>query len=63
MYSLLAKELRDELIAVCKKMSPAERLEAFVRHSQLVGEIYRAGIENRQSGKHRKFLTKSTDGS
>ena len=43
MRSKLAEQSRSEMIELCRKMSPAERLQAFVNHSRTLAEIYRAG--------------------
>lgn len=41
--SKLAQQLRQELIAATQALSPEQRLEAFLEHSQLMAELYEAG--------------------
>ena len=43
MRSKLAEKCREEVVDICRQMSPAERLQAFVNHSKVLAEIYRAG--------------------
>ena len=43
----MLQEDRDELIALSKRLTPEERLEAHLEHSQLMAEIYRAGVKRR----------------
>jgi len=42
MKSLVAEESRRALAAIVARLSPAERLEAFLAHSQLLIELRRA---------------------
>jgi hypothetical protein len=41
--SKLAQQLRQELIAATLALTPEQRLEAFLEHSQLMAELYEAG--------------------
>lgn len=47
MKSALMQKIREERIALYKRMTPEERLEAFCNHSQLVMEMYLAGVRHR----------------
>lgn len=51
MDSKVAKEAERALIDATQQMSPEERLEAFLEHSQLVMELYEAGQKLR-AGDH-----------
>jgi hypothetical protein len=43
---ILQREHRD-MIRRCQRMKPEERLVAYVRHSQLMHEVYQAGVRHR----------------
>lgn len=43
MESKVAKQAERALIEATQQMSPEERLEAFLEHSQLVMDLYEAG--------------------
>ena len=43
MRSKLGEKCREEMVEICRRMSPAERLQAFVNQSKVLAEIYRAG--------------------
>jgi hypothetical protein len=43
MESPLANEAREELLRRMAKLTAEERLEAFVRHNELIAELRRAG--------------------
>lgn len=45
--SKILKRNREEIILFCKSMRPEERLVAYLKHSQLVHQIYRAGVNYR----------------
>ena len=45
--SKLAQQLRQELIAATQALTPEQRLEAFLEHSQLIAELYEAGCRLR----------------
>jgi hypothetical protein len=47
MYSKLADDSRKALIAEAKRLTREERLQAFVRHSKLVTQLYYAAQEAR----------------
>lgn len=40
---------REELVEICRAMSPEDRLSAFLNHSELTHQIYQAGVEYRQA--------------
>lgn len=46
--SKLAKQSRQSLQAAGKHLTPAERLEAFLQHNQLLAVLYRAGCAAEQ---------------
>jgi hypothetical protein len=41
--SKVADEARNDLIAQARRLSPAERLEAHVRHTELITALHRSG--------------------
>ena len=45
--SAMMRRDREELIRRARRMTPEERLVAFVRHSRLMTEMYRAGVRYR----------------
>jgi hypothetical protein len=45
--SKLAQQLRQELIAATQALTPEQRLEAFLEHSQLMAELHEAGCRLR----------------
>jgi hypothetical protein len=47
--SKIAQKDRDDMLALCKRMTPEERLAAFFHHSQLVHQIYEAGVRSRSA--------------
>jgi hypothetical protein len=47
MESKLAQQLRQELIAAVREMTPEQRLEAQLEHCELAMELYRQGEELR----------------
>jgi transcriptional regulator with XRE-family HTH domain len=55
--SKLAAEARSSLEASEKLLSPAERLEAFLQHNQLMAELHRAGrtVHQRRERNRQKF--------
>ena len=40
---------RLALLEIERKMTPEQRLEAYVQHSRLVMEIYHAGMKDRET--------------
>jgi len=48
MRSKLGEQCREELLELCRRMSPAQRLQAFVNQSKVLAEIYRAGEAARE---------------
>lgn len=49
MQSRLAHEAEADLIEIMRRMTPEERLNAFLEHCQLVMELYNAGRSMRAS--------------
>ena len=47
MDSKLARDARDALLADTQRLSPEERLNAFLEHCQLVMALYQAGQQLR----------------
>lgn len=47
MKSKISEIQNDHNIKVCKAMKPEERLVAFVNHSQLLMQMYQAGVDFR----------------
>jgi hypothetical protein len=43
MESKLAKEAEQELVAATQRLSPEERVNAFLTHCRLVMDLYEAG--------------------
>jgi hypothetical protein len=48
MISRILEQDHAALIKLCKSMKPEERLVAFLNHSRLVHQIYRAGKASRR---------------
>lgn len=48
--SKILREDWKDLIRLAKRMSPEQRLVAFSNHSQLIGQIYQAGVSYRGKG-------------
>jgi len=48
MESALARQSHNELIEAAKRMTPAQRLKAFVTHSRLMFKLQKAGINFRK---------------
>jgi hypothetical protein len=46
--SKILQKDRDDMIALCKRMKPEERLLAFYHHSRLISQIYEAGVRYRK---------------
>jgi len=51
MRSKLAEQARRELLEADQKLTPEERLEAYVEHARLVVELYDAGKRLRDAEK------------
>jgi len=51
MRSKLAQETTRALVAQTQRLTPEQRLEAFLAHSRLLTELYLAGQKSRP-GKH-----------
>jgi hypothetical protein len=53
MRSRLATEAREALIADLRRMTPEERLAAYVRHCQLMAQVRLAGKEDTRATPNR----------
>ena len=51
MESKLAREARQALIAATQRLSPEERLNAFLAHSRLMVALYQAGQQIRSASR------------
>lgn len=49
--SKLLQQDRDNLVARAKRMTPEERLTAFFHHSQLIYQLYQAGVKYRAAAR------------
>ena len=47
--SAIIRQDRADLIRRARRMTPEERLEAFVRHTKLINQVYEAGVKYRAS--------------
>lgn len=47
MESKLARQLEEDLIAAVRRLTPEERLRAFLAHCRLVSELQEAGRRHR----------------
>lgn len=47
MESRVAKQAEHDLIEAMKRMTPEQRLEAFIRHCRLMAELHLAGERHR----------------
>ena len=45
--SALLEQDREASVLLCKRMKPEERLVAYFHHSQLMHQLYRAGLSHR----------------
>ena len=45
--SAIIREDREEMIRRCRRMTPEERLAAFAAHSEMVTQLYLAGVKYR----------------
>ncbi len=52
--SPLLRKGHEEMIALYKRMKPEEKLMAFFNHSQLMNQLYQAGV-----GYHKKTMPSS----
>ena len=52
MESKILQKNREELVEICRAMSPEDRLSAFLNHSELIHQIYQAGVEHRKTSSH-----------
>ncbi len=43
----ILQEDREQMIALCKRMTPHERLVAYVSHTQLITQMHQAGVRYR----------------
>jgi hypothetical protein len=49
MESENAKFLRQGLVEKCRKMTPAQRVKAYIEHSRIVKQIHAAGERRRNA--------------
>ncbi len=49
MESKILQKNHEELVEICRAMSPEDRLLAFLNHSELVHQIYEAGVKYRKT--------------
>jgi hypothetical protein len=54
MESKLAKEAKLALLAAARRLTPEQRLNAFVAHCQLMMELYAAGQQLRSPRKRKR---------
>jgi hypothetical protein len=54
MESRLAKRLEEDLIAAMRRLSPEQKLNAFLAHCQLVMELFQAGQQIRSKSSKSK---------
>jgi hypothetical protein len=47
MHSALATQLRREQLAATHRLTPEQRLEAFLVHNRLMAELYKGGLQQR----------------
>jgi len=47
--SNILKRGHEEIVLLCKSMRPEERLVAYFEHSQLVHQMYQAGVNYRSA--------------
>jgi hypothetical protein len=47
MHSVLATQLRRELVAATRRLTPEPRLKAFLVHNRLMAQLYEAGLHQR----------------
>ena len=45
--SAVMRRDREEMIRRARRMTPEERLEAFLHHSELLAQMYQAGVRYR----------------
>jgi hypothetical protein len=55
MESKLSKQLETELIAAMRRLSPEQKLNAFLTHCQLMMELYQVGQRIRSESSKTKF--------
>ena len=48
MESENARFLRQGMVDLCRKMTPAQRVRAFIEHSRIVKQIHAAGARRRK---------------
>ena len=54
MHSKLGQELKQALVAETQRLSPEQRVEAFLAHSRLLTELHLAGQRLRSSAPPRQ---------
>ncbi len=60
MESKVAKEAERALVEATQRLSPEERLNAFVAHCRLVTELYEAGQKVRSQPRNRSRASHAT---
>jgi hypothetical protein len=55
MESKLSKQLEVDLIAAMRRLSPEQKLNAFLAHCQLMMELYQVGQRIRSESSKTKF--------
>jgi hypothetical protein len=55
MESKLSKQLEADLIAAMRRLSPEQKLNAFLAHCQLMMELYQVGQRIRSESSKTKF--------
>lgn len=55
MESKLSKQLETDLIAAMRRLSPEQKLNAFLAHCQLMMELYQVGQRIRSESSKTKF--------
>lgn len=53
MQSKLAKESERALVLATQRLTPEERVNAFLQHGKLIMELHRAGEKMRSQASHR----------
>jgi hypothetical protein len=59
MKSKLAEQCRAEMVEICRRMTPDDRLQAVVNHLKAMAEIYRAGDATRREQQGASLLSRS----
>ncbi len=62
MKSKILQKNHEELVDICRAMSPEDRLLAFLNHSKLIHQIYQSGVEHRKTSSRVLFKKRSFNG-